>query len=134
MNLRSGGDLQWPARDLLVAVGAMVPICLEAADILERDGRPVSVVDPRWIAPVPDGLMELGLGRRLVVTVEDGLRAGGFGSAVGDAFAEVGLDVPIRRLGLPQEFLGQGKRSQILAAAGLTGPAIARTVHESINR
>jgi 1-deoxy-D-xylulose-5-phosphate synthase len=119
---------------LLAAAGAMVPMCLEAADILGAAGLAVAVADPRWIAPVPDGLAELAVGRRLVVTVEDGCRSGGFGSAVSDAFADVGLDIPVRRLGLPHRFLGQGTRSQVLAAAGLTGPAIAHAVNALVHR
>src|SRR5690349_1682893 len=89
---------------LLVAVGAMAPTCLAAAERAADHGIEVTVVDPRWVLPVSDGLVELASGHRLVVTVEDGGRAGGVGTTLTQALQDRALDVPVRSLGLPQRF------------------------------
>ncbi|MFF8424254.1 1-deoxy-D-xylulose-5-phosphate synthase [Streptomyces sp. NPDC016566] len=110
---------------LLVSVGAMAGTCLEAAELLAREGVGVTVVDPRWIKPVPPALVELSLGHRLVATVEDNGRAGGAGSAVAQALGDAGAPAPVRVFGLPQRFLAHGSRSEILESAGLTAARIA---------
>ncbi|MFF3286809.1 1-deoxy-D-xylulose-5-phosphate synthase [Streptomyces sp. NPDC003023] len=117
---------------LLVSVGAMAGVCLEAADRLAEHGFGVTVVDPRWIAPVPAALVELGLGHSLVATVEDGGRNGGAGAAIAQALADAGARTPVRTFGLPQRFLDHGRRADILAAHGLTGRHIARAVVEAL--
>ncbi|MEU8622507.1 1-deoxy-D-xylulose-5-phosphate synthase [Streptomyces sp. NPDC048623] len=119
---------------LLVSVGAMAGVCLEAADRLAEHGFGVTVVDPRWITPVPEALVELGLAHGLVATVEDGGRAGGAGSAIAQALADAGARTPVRTFGVPQRFLDHGRRDDILAACGLTGRGIARAVVETLAR
>ncbi|HEV2440769.1 MAG TPA: 1-deoxy-D-xylulose-5-phosphate synthase [bacterium] len=117
------------ARDvLLVAVGAMAGIALAAAERLAAVGIGVTVVDPRWIKPVAAELPALAAGYRLVVTVEDNVRAGGAGSAVAQALRDAGVDTPLRDLGIPPRFLAHGKRQDLLAEAGLTPDGIVETV------
>ncbi|MFE0647363.1 1-deoxy-D-xylulose-5-phosphate synthase [Streptomyces sp. NPDC059534] len=121
------------ARDvLLVSVGAMAGVCLDAADRLAEHGFGVTVVDPRWITPVPAALVELGLGHSFVATVEDGGRSGGAGAAIAQALADAGARTPTRTFGLAQRFLDHGRRDDILAAHGLTGRHIARAVVEAL--
>ncbi|MGY1593234.1 1-deoxy-D-xylulose-5-phosphate synthase [Geodermatophilus sp. SYSU D00708] len=115
---------------LLVAVGSMVPTCLAAAERAADHGIDVTVVDPRWVLPVSDELVELAAGHRLVVTVEDGGRAGGVGSTLTRALQDRGCDVPLRTMGLPQEFLEHGSRGQVLADVGLTEQDVARRITE----
>ncbi|MGW6513396.1 1-deoxy-D-xylulose-5-phosphate synthase, partial [Streptomyces niveus] len=67
---------------LLVSVGALAPMCLEIADLLDKQGISTTVVDPRWVKPVDEALAPLADQHRVVVTVEDNSRAGGVGSAV----------------------------------------------------
>ncbi|MGW4891920.1 1-deoxy-D-xylulose-5-phosphate synthase [Kitasatospora sp. NPDC004240] len=119
---------------LLVSVGPMAGACLDAAERLAGQGHGVTVVDPRWVKPVPPAVVELGLRHRLVATVEDGGRAGGVGQAVAQALGDAGATVPVRTLGLPQEFLEHGSRADILARHGLSGPGIARAVAELLRR
>jgi 1-deoxy-D-xylulose-5-phosphate synthase len=97
---------------------------------LADQGIAVTVVDPRWVLPVPATLLELAAQHRLVVTVEDSGRHGGFGSALATALREAELDVPLRDLALPQRFLPHGSRADVLAQAGLTTQDIARRVTE----
>ncbi|MBD0691811.1 1-deoxy-D-xylulose-5-phosphate synthase [Streptomyces sp. CBMA123] len=110
---------------LLVAVGATAAACLDAARLLLAEGFTATVVDPRWVKPVDPALAELAAAHRLVVTVEDNGRTGGVGSAVAQALRDADVDVPVRVLGLPQEFLGHAARGEILEEAGLTGTGVA---------
>jgi 1-deoxy-D-xylulose-5-phosphate synthase len=115
---------------LLVAVGAFGELGVQAAERLTAQGIGVTVVDPRWVQPVPEALLTLAGEHRLVVTVEDGGRHGGVGSA---ALSAAAVDVPVRRLGLDQEFLAHASRGQVLAAAGLTDAGVARRVTEWVS-
>ncbi|MGY1726924.1 1-deoxy-D-xylulose-5-phosphate synthase [Geodermatophilus sp. SYSU D01062] len=115
---------------LLVAVGAMVPMCLAAAERAADHGIEVTVVDPRWVLPVSDELVEMAAAHRLVVTVEDGGRAGGVGTTLSQALQDRQHDVPVRALGLPQAFLEHGSRGQVLADCGLTEQDVARRIAE----
>jgi 1-deoxy-D-xylulose-5-phosphate synthase len=115
---------------LLVAVGSMVPMCLAAAERAADHGIDVTVIDPRWVLPVSDELVALVDGFRLVVTVEDGGRAGGVGTTLTQALQDRGVDVPVRALGLPQAFLEHGSVGQVLADAGLTEQDVARRIAE----
>jgi 1-deoxy-D-xylulose-5-phosphate synthase len=115
---------------LLVAVGSMVPMCLAVAERAADHGIDVTVVDPRWVLPVAPELVDLAAGHRLVVTVEDGGRAGGVGSTLTRALQDRECDVPVRTVGLPQAFLEHGSRGQVLADVGLTEQDVARRIVE----
>jgi 1-deoxy-D-xylulose-5-phosphate synthase len=114
---------------LIVAVGSFAGIGVRAARLLEATGVGVTVVDPRWVLPVPEVLVKLAAGEfRLVVTVEDSGLHGGVGAAVSARLRAAGVDVPIRNLGVPQQFLDHASRDQVLTELGLTAPDIARRV------
>jgi len=115
---------------LLVAVGVFGKLALEAAERLAAHGIGVTVVDPRWVVPVPPALVEMAAGHRLVVTVEDSGRHGGFGSAMAAALRDAELDVPMRDIGVPQRFLQHGLRQDVLVDVGLTAQDVARRVTE----
>ncbi|MGC0315501.1 1-deoxy-D-xylulose-5-phosphate synthase [Kitasatospora acidiphila] len=119
---------------LIVSVGALAPICLEAAALLDAQGITATVVDPRWVKPVDPALPGLAAEHRVVVTVEDNGRAGGVGAAVAQALRDAEVDLPLRDFGIPQEFLDHAKREEILAEIGLTGPDIARQVTALVAR
>jgi len=117
---------------LLVTVGALAELGMAAADRLADQGVGVTVVDPRWIKPVPAELVSLAARHRLVVTVEDNGRHGGFGWALAAALRDADVDVPLRDVGLPQEFHGQGTRAEVLVGLGVTAQHVARRVTEWI--
>jgi 1-deoxy-D-xylulose-5-phosphate synthase len=123
------GDSAGP-QVLLVCVGAFAELGVAAAERLAAQGVAVTVVDPRWVLPVPDALVGLAAGHQLVVTVSDSGRHGGFGSALSDALRTAECDVPLRDVALPQEFLEHGNRPDVLAAVGLTAQDVARRVTE----
>ncbi|MEU9861623.1 1-deoxy-D-xylulose-5-phosphate synthase [Streptomyces sp. NPDC047971] len=113
---------------LLVSVGALAPMCLEIADLLDKQGITTTVVDPRWVKPVDEALAPLAERHRVVVTVEDNSRVGGVGSAVAQALRDAGVDVPLRDFGIPPRFLDHASRAEVMAEIGLTAPDIARQV------
>ncbi|WP_455358349.1 1-deoxy-D-xylulose-5-phosphate synthase [Streptomyces sp. SYSU K21746] len=113
---------------LLVSVGALAPMCLEIAGLLDKQGISTTVVDPRWVKPVDEALAPLAEQHRVVVTVEDNSRAGGVGSAVAQALRDAGVDVPLRDFGIPSRFLDHASRKEVMAEIGLTAPDIARQV------
>jgi 1-deoxy-D-xylulose-5-phosphate synthase len=119
---------------LLVAVGALAPACLAAAELLAGRGIGVTVVDPRWVKPVDPELPGLAAAHRMVAVVEDNGHVGGVGAAVGQALRDAGVDVPLRGIGIPQQFLAHAKRSEVLADIGLTPAEIAGSLGASLVR
>ncbi|MGW1951353.1 1-deoxy-D-xylulose-5-phosphate synthase [Streptomyces sp. NPDC001920] len=113
---------------LLVSVGALAPMCLEIAGLLDKQGISTTVVDPRWVKPVDEAMAPLAERHRVVVTVEDNSRVGGVGSAIAQALRDAGVDVPLRDFGIPPRFLDHASRAEVMAEIGLTAPDIARQV------
>jgi 1-deoxy-D-xylulose-5-phosphate synthase len=113
---------------LLVSVGALAPMCLEIAALLDKQGISTTVVDPRWVKPVDEAMAPLAEQHRVVVTVEDNSRVGGVGSTIAQALRDAGVDVPLRDFGIPPRFLDHASRAEVLAEIGLTAPDIARQV------
>jgi 1-deoxy-D-xylulose-5-phosphate synthase len=111
---------------LLVAVGPLAGLALEVADRLEAQGIGATVVDPRWVVPVPGSIVDLARDHRIVATLEDGIRVGGIGTRVRQDLRGAGVDTALTELGLPDEFLEHGSRSEIFERAGLTAQQIAR--------
>ena len=119
---------------LLVGAGPMALMGLEVADRLAGHGIGVTVVDPRWTKPVDEALVGAARRHRLVATVEDNGRAGGFGDAVARLLRDHDVDVPVKTMGLPQEFLAHGSRAEILEEAGLTPQQLALRITEAVAR
>lgn len=113
---------------LLVAVGAMAGLGLDAAKRLVEEGVAVTVVDPRWVKPVDPSLVALAGEHAMVAVVEDNGRAGGVGAAVSQALQDADCDTPVRTFGLPQRFLDHAKRAEILQEVGLTADDLAKAV------
>ncbi|CAM5585154.1 1-deoxy-D-xylulose-5-phosphate synthase [Streptomyces pseudogriseolus] len=113
---------------LLVSVGALAPMCLEIASLLDRQGISATVVDPRWVKPVDEAMAPLAAKHRVVVTVEDNSRVGGVGSAIAQALRDAGVDMPLRDFGIPPRFLDHASRAEVMAEIGLTAPDVARQV------
>ena len=113
---------------LLVGVGAFVPMALAVAKRLHNQGIGVTVIDPRWVLPVSDGVIELAAQHKLLVTLEDNGVNGAVGSAVSAALRRVEIDTPCRDVGLPQEFYEHASRGEVLADLGLTDQDVARRI------
>lgn len=113
---------------LVVTVGPMAGIGLEVAKRLEAQGIGATVVDPRWVVPVPDSVVRLAADYRILVSIEDGIRVGGIGTRIRQDLREAGVDTAVTEVGLPDEFLDHGSRGDILDRVGLTPQHIARDV------
>ncbi|WP_405475765.1 1-deoxy-D-xylulose-5-phosphate synthase [Paenarthrobacter ilicis] len=113
---------------LIVSVGAMSEIALDVAARLGAQGISSTVVDPRWVLPVRKSIVALAARHRLVICIEDGVRAGGVGSRIRQEMRAAGVDTALNEVGLPVEFLQHGSRSQVLERVGLTAQQITHDV------
>ena len=111
---------------LLVSVGAMAAISVEAASQAYREGVGVTVIDPRWVKPLPKSLVTMAQRYKSVVIIEDGIKHGGIASTISEMFREEGLQVPIHSIGVPLEFIEHSKRNEILNDLGITAQNITR--------
>jgi 1-deoxy-D-xylulose-5-phosphate synthase len=115
---------------LLVSVGAMAAMAVEAASQAYREGVGVTVIDPRWIKPLPQSLVTMATRYKSVVVLEDGIRHGGIASTISEMFRDAGLQVPIHSIGVPLTFLEHAKRGQILSELGITAQQISLNIVE----
>ncbi|MGE2727943.1 1-deoxy-D-xylulose-5-phosphate synthase [Mycolicibacterium vaccae] len=113
---------------LIVAVGPFASMALGVAEKLRTHGIGVTVVDPRWVLPVPDAVVAMAARHKLVVTLEDNGVQGGVGSAVSGALRRAEIDVPCRDAALPQKFFDHASRGEVLNEVGLTERNIARQI------
>lgn len=128
----AGGAVDVHEDVLFVAVGPMTRIALDAAALLAEQGITATVIDPRWVIPVPKSVVELASTHRLVVSIEDGLRVGGVGTTIRQEMREAGVDTGVSELGTPYEFLEHATREELLEDAGLTSEQIAAEVAEQV--
>jgi 1-deoxy-D-xylulose-5-phosphate synthase len=112
----------------------MAAIAVEVAGRLAGQGIGVTVVDPRWVKPLDEALVPAAARHRLVVTVEDSGRTGGFGDAVSRLLRDHDVETPVKTFGLPLEFLQHGERGEILAEHGLTPQHLAREITAAVAR
>ncbi len=120
------------AEVLVVAVGQLVPMALEVATRLGREGIAATVADPVWALPVNDAFADLARAHRLVVTLEDGLAGSGVGARLAARLGELGVHTPARHFGVSDRFLPHGTRTEVLADDALTAQDVARTVTEAL--
>lgn len=112
---------------LMVACGAFGQTALSAAELLAKQGVGVTIVDPRWVAPVPDALLPMAAEHAAVITIEDGVRTGGFGDALAKELRDAGITTPLRDLGVTPGWHRHGSRPELLEDLALTPEAIAAT-------
>lgn len=115
---------------LLISVGAMATMSVEAASQAYREGVGVTVIDPRWVKPLPKSLITMADRYKSVVVVEDGIAHGGIASALSEMFRSAGLDTPIHSIGVPLTFIEHSKRAEILSDLGMTAQNISREIVE----
>lgn len=115
---------------LLLSVGAMAPMAVEAASQAYREGVGVTVIDPRWVKPLPASLVTLAQRYKSVVVLEDGIRHGGIASSLSEMFRDARLEIAIHSIGVPLEFIEHSKRAEILEDLGISAQKIAREIVE----
>ncbi len=126
--LREGTD------GALLGFGSLVHPALEAAELLAAQGLELRVVDMRWVKPLDDDALVAAAQTPLVVTLEDGVIAGGAGEGVAGRMSELGLEVPQLLLGIPDRFVAHGKPALLYEELGLDGPGIAQAVLQKLQR
>lgn len=119
---------------LFIGIGSFVSLAMEAAQILESEGVGTCVVDPRWIKPISDDLIEMITMFETVIVLEDGLTHAGFASTLSERMREEGIDIPLLSLGVPLTFLQHSKRKEVLGDLGLTAEEVAKSVSAIHNR
>ncbi|MDO8731094.1 MAG: 1-deoxy-D-xylulose-5-phosphate synthase [Actinomycetota bacterium] len=117
---------------LIVSVGCFALLACEVSERLQAQGIGSIVIDPRWVKPVPQALVDQAASARLVIVIEDGMRTGGVGSAVSQRLRDCGLDLPVRNIGVPDAFLTHGKRSDLLKELGITAQDVSRMIVETV--
>ena len=115
---------------LLVSIGAMAAIAVEAASMAYREGVGVTVIDPRWVKPLPTSLVTMAQRYKSVVVLEDGIKHGGIASSISEMFREAGLATPIHSIGVPLKFIEHSKRAEIMSDLGITAQNISRSIVE----
>jgi 1-deoxy-D-xylulose-5-phosphate synthase len=106
----------------------MASIAVEAASQAYREGVGVTVIDPRWVKPLPKSLVSMAERYKSVVVVEDGIRHGGIASTISEMFRDAGISIPIHSIGVPLEFIEHSKRAEILNDLGITAQNITREI------
>jgi 1-deoxy-D-xylulose-5-phosphate synthase len=133
IEIGTGEILREGDRVALLGYGSGVAKALEAADILERHGISVTVADARFAKPIDAGLAaQLAAEHELLVTVEEGVLAGGFGSAVWERLSEGGLAPRILRVGLPDRYVTHGTPKLLHEEVGFTGQRIAERIEAAV--
>jgi 1-deoxy-D-xylulose-5-phosphate synthase len=121
--------MESPAKDVLIlTVGSMAHMGLQVAKMLADQGIGATVIDPRWVIPVPKSVVNLASKHRLVVTIEDGIRVGGIGTRVRQDLRAAQVDTALSEIGLPDEFLEHASRDEILDRVGLNAQDISREI------
>ncbi|MGZ4329192.1 MAG: 1-deoxy-D-xylulose-5-phosphate synthase [Solirubrobacteraceae bacterium] len=117
----------------LLGYGTGVGKALAAADILADHGISVTVADARFAKPIDAGLVaQLAAEHELLVTVEEGVLAGGFGSAVWETLSDAGLNARILRVGLPDRYVTHGAPRLLHEEVGFTGERIAERIEAAV--
>ncbi len=113
---------------LIVSTGAMATLAMEVHSMLAAQGIGSTVIDPRWVIPVKQSIVEFSRQHRLVVSIEDGIRVGGIGTRIRQQMRAAGIETGLQEIGLPDEFLEHASRDEIMERVGLTPKAIARDI------
>lgn len=127
--LQEEGDIAF------LAVGTMVEKAKKAAAILKEEGIEAAVVNMRFIKPLDTELLgEMARTKKLLITAEENVLAGGFGSAVAEYLADHGIEVPLLRFGIPDRFIEQGTRRELLSLCGLQPDEMAERIRERLSQ
>lgn len=124
-----GEVIRWGGDVAILALGTMVSPAVDAAEALAKAGIEATVVNARFAKPLDSELI-IELTRRIkhLVTVEENVLSGGFGSGVTDLLKRAGIDIPIKSLGIPDEFVEQGDQARLRAKYSLDATGIAQQV------
>ena len=115
---------------LLISVGAFAHLAIEVATQAHGEGVGITVIDPRWVKPLPLSLLDIAKKYSRVVLIEDGIRHGGIASSLSEMFRDARSSIPIHSIGIPLEFIEHSKRAEILLDLGISAQDISRSIVE----
>ena len=119
---------------LIVSVGAMATMAMEAAAMLVAHGFGVRVIDPLWVIPISQAVIDHARQVSLVAVIEDGIVAGGIGAQVMSQLHLAQITVPVRSFGVRDGFMEHAKRADLLIEQGLSAQQISRALAEDLSR
>ena len=136
VELGKAETLSWGSDGVIIAAGTQLAECIKAADTLRAEGFDVGVVNARFAKPIDREMVRRALTEtRVVVTVEEGMLMGGFGSAMLEAANEMGLNGShIQRIGIPDEFVQHASRDELHSDLNLDADGIAKTMRIGFER
>ena len=115
---------------LLLATGKLVSVAMDAAELLDKEGVPLTVVNARYVKPLDPRLDSWARRHPVVLTLEDNVATGGFGSAVAETLAPHGI--PVTVMAVPDAFIEQGAQSELLKQLGLDAPGVAARIRQTL--
>jgi 1-deoxy-D-xylulose-5-phosphate synthase len=118
----------------VLAIGKLVASAMKAAKLLEEQGIRATVWDVRCCAPLDEAMIVDAARHGAVVTCEDGIRDGGIGMTMATRIHSIRTDVPVTVLGVPTQFIPQGKPERILARLGLDTDGLVAAVRTAVGR
>ncbi len=126
--LKKGTDLT------LVAYGRMCAAAMQAAELLIKDGISIGVANARFAKPLDEEMLKIAANTGSVVTIEDHVLAGGFGSAVSEFYSDNNIQCTLKRIGLPDKFIEHASPAQLDEIYGLTPEAIAAAAKSVLSK
>ena len=127
--VRDGGNIA------ILAVGTMVSAACKTAELLLKRGINCTVVNMRFIKPLDkECILQMADKMEAIVTMEENVLNGGFGSAVVELLADEGRSIPVLRFGIPDEFIEQGTQSELREQCGLTPEQMSEKINDMLNR
>ena len=128
IKVRDGDDL------CILAVGRMVDVAMEAAEILGKEGIEAEVVNARFVKPMDEAtIRDLAQRYRLLVTLEENALIGGFGEGVAALLERLGHSCRLLTIGLPDRFVGHGKVSELFDIEGMDAVSVAQAVRRELD-
>lgn len=127
--VRDGGSIA------ILAVGTMVSAACKTAELLLKRGINCTVVNMRFIKPLDkECILQMADKMEAIVTMEENVLNGGFGSAVVELLADEGRSIPVLRFGIPDEFIEQGTQNELREQCGLTPEQMSEKINDMLNR
>ena len=113
---------------LIISVGSMAGMALDVARLAKTQSIEITVVDPLWVKPIPNSLLQMCANYSSVIVMEDGIKHAGIASTISEALRESGSNCSLHSIGVPLEFIEHSKRAEILEDLAITPAAIVQQI------
>jgi 1-deoxy-D-xylulose-5-phosphate synthase len=113
---------------LIISVGSMAGMAIEVAQLAKSQAIEITVVDPLWVKPIPQSLIQMCAEYGTVVVMEDGIKHAGIASTISEMLRESGSTCSLHSIGVPLEFIEHSKRAEILEDIAITPAAIVQQI------